>query len=412
MSDKIQILKAKASGRQVIKINPSTSSMVTVTTGQNLIKFNLPNSANLAGNVAFGFNVSNIAISGSTNPRLVSPAWGAIARVVIKVGSVVVTDINEYGLLQSIYSWYDNPDYWRASVGAVQCGILPEATRNGAVAGTKRYVVPLLCDLFEQILPTKHLNQPVVIEIYMQQANRALEADSGTLSAHTYTVSDMEIVADYVDDVQDLKMEGGFPFRLVRHQQDTLNSGVSSASVQINDKVSSLTHIVTALTRADEETDSNSNNKFDNYYYSTMNSYQYKVNGKNYPDQPIDCTNGASEALNEALSYFDNEWYDAHRGQSSGPAFNGLYYTADASDETYDQGPKFVMCQSFSNLFQDNDRRDQFVIGSGVRTASQSSSMQLILSKTAEAAAYNIHSWTTSDAVLLIDAAGNVSIQN
>jgi hypothetical protein len=290
---------------QWLRIVPENGSSSTYRAGDQ-IRFQLPSDSVYDMRTAcLAFNATATQTAG-TFIRFPNFMGVIIAQLRVLAGSKEIVNIQNWGLLMNIIRIATSDAEVAGTEQAMLQGVNPAGTRNTDNTAIRKYLLPMylnLCGL--KPFPTKCIKDVITFEFTLATNNAVIEGDGtpGTL-AYSITntrlhVKDMQLPQDWV--ARYLSMLSTNPYTLTTHawqyQGNTLSSGTSSFDVQINIKAKSIKSIFWVMRTQSTLNDPTVNDKWETFNPNSISNYYVKINGKQYPAEPIDCTFGVEPYL-------------------------------------------------------------------------------------------------------------------
>lgn len=216
-------------------------------------------------------------------------------------------------------------------VGQDGCGVVPNATVSATVSGhdthtgnnpQRRYQVQLALGIMnqEKLIPTKFMASQLAIEITLANPAECMYVRGTPLGgAPTYTVKNVNIIPEILEfdasyDESFLRglQTGGVPlkFSTWNHYQFS-NSQASSVNLQIQERSRSVKALFALQRRGQANFEYDSGATFFNTHSdqttnfgtlkgvgSSFQSYQYRIGGRYFPAQPVQCTTEVGGQIN------------------------------------------------------------------------------------------------------------------
>lgn len=273
-------------------------------TNNNVVRITLPNSQIIdfrRGSLQF---TATLAKTGGSYVRLSQYASCWIDRLEIFAGSTLIEQITGYNLVtSSVFEMASEPTV-NSTMGGALWGFGSQAQRSIWGATDKTYNIPLASGILQEcILPLKYISDTIEIRLTMAAVNSFIETD-GTLPV--LTLSNVKLLADSVESPgyeqlvkSELEAKG---LTLGFHSPDYAQSNTFNGafwSVLINQKASNIERVQIIIRDPTVINDTTKNDRLMNYEFPDLNSAQLKFNGLIFPEQPIDLTNGATQAYIE-----------------------------------------------------------------------------------------------------------------
>ncbi len=259
---------------------------------------------------------------------------GAImANDSLAIGSTV-TGIMKWGMVNVRQKYIQGIDHSSGGTSnfnsGAAFGYVPNKSSgsSGAVNGTattRRYQIPFLLGLMTQdkLLPTKFMASQLAIEISLENAaNCIIAAPVGSGTDPTYIITNVNLIPEILEfdasyDALFLKglQEGGVPIKFSSWHTYTFGTSAgTNFNLQIQERSRSVKALFCVQRRATAAFDRDSHATHFatvsgdlNTTPVTLQSYQFRIGGRYYPGQPVQCstqigsdtTNGGCEAYIE-----------------------------------------------------------------------------------------------------------------
>lgn len=287
-----------------------------------------------------------------------------IKSIKIMYGGLAWETIDDYNVLSRILLEHGTHPGYKTSVGAIMDGC------TGDVADcvdTRRYNLNLLTGLMacKKLLPLKWMAAQFVLEVELASVADAFIVPHG--STCSYSVTNVNYIAELYDfdSTYDtaffigLRTQGvPVKFSSWRRHTFTLNSkkqvcqvherarSVKMAFAVIRDQTQAITHDAHRFyfnpsngrlaTNAAGQTDTYNSKGAD----ASVKEFQWRIGGKYFPAQPVNCENGGVEAYSEVLKALD--------GLGDFTFWCSIDKKSFASSAPYD-GQRFIMAQEFEH---------------------------------------------------------------
>lgn len=343
--------------RTIVKIR---SEQTTYISNKNkLIRIMLPNDAlydTRGGYLKFDLE---IAVTGGTFKRLHNGSFTVFQRMRVMAGSTEVEDINDWGEIYSILYEAGNPALVRNNVGTELLGFGTQAQRNGWALASKTYGCTLYSGVFNtELLPFECINSGIVLELYLADGVNVIETDGTnpiiTVSNVTFYMHRLEVDPSYYSNIKSAVKARGLQigFRTWEKNVQALTTGARSDLV-INQKSSSLNGLLCVFMNSAEISDTTVNDKFLNWVPGpggvNLTQTQNQINGKMYPDEPIDTV--SANRLEPYLGYttWDMKW-----------KLNGLLQIAPSISNTAFNVNRFLQIDDFEAYPEEPDLVNPF----------------------------------------------------
>lgn len=235
-------------------------------------------------------------------------AYSFIQRISMTTAGAQIMDLDNYNVLATALLDQDATSEWKASTGNVLIGTYGDSLRGEVVgAGGRTYCLPMV--LTPMSMTTPHRMIPAFslssIEMNIVFANGDVALQSGAACVLTYT--DVELVCMMTElnpmAMAELNSRTGGQYNILCNNyqcvQNTLPAGVTQYTAQLGVSVSSLERILLVQRPAPAAPQG---------YFSLghrgtagLSSFQYSINGEQFPARPIERVDNSAEAMAEML---------------------------------------------------------------------------------------------------------------
>lgn len=299
--------------------------------GTNRIRFDIPNT-NIwnftTGYLTFDLTLTSdgVVIPPSILPpyvRIREGTWSLIQRARHLDNLQPIEEQFPYNLIYSfLWTFVQNQSYAN-QIGPDLLGIGTQSTRNAWGTITKKFCLPInLSWISTGPFPAKYMRNTQSMEFFLEDPSVCLESNCGALN---YTMSNVELHA--------LKMLPGFPGTEISVMQsmeweDMLYRSIRAGEykvmvdqwdwyqntpVQITGdylipiKTAAIKGIYTVLSNVNDTGNPQVNYTMNTYPKLAISQFYLKVFTMLYPEQPVECRDGAIEAYQFYLSFI-NAW--------------------------------------------------------------------------------------------------------
>lgn len=293
--------KQGLSARRIpVKIRSEQQSYAS--NNNKLIRIILPNNAlydTRKGYLTFDLTLTT---TGGTYKRLHTGVFSAFNRMRVMAGSTEIEDLRDYNRIYSALWEMVNPSLVTSNIGTELMGFGTQAQRNALGAAATSYCCPLYSGVFNtELLPFENINTGIVLELYIEDGSMCVETDGTNpiiaVSNINFHIERLELDESYRMFIKNYVSSNGLQigFRSWERYINALTTG-SQHNITINAKNSSMNGMLNFLVNSQELNDTSINDRFLNWTPSpdvgkdwTTSSLQ--INGKTFPDEPIDCLN-------------------------------------------------------------------------------------------------------------------------
>ena len=239
-------------------------------------------------------------LSTDANCCVDSPDVRAIfSKLRVLVGSTVVHDVIEYGLISTFETLRDTNTNTANPYDLKSSGKIFSINERKALPSTVEYTVKiglrdsLLCG--DHVLPTNRLSD-VHIELFTAAPSAVLYSE--TDSSPDYSISDIELLMDYIHSpsISSFLSSSPMTFHIkdVTHRYNPINSVENN--VRLSSNHNSLNHITTIMRVEGNLNASDYSGKMTSWKSASESSeYNTLVNGRLLYEEPIDSKDGSPE---------------------------------------------------------------------------------------------------------------------
>lgn len=226
-----------------------------------------------------------------------------ISRVVLQIGSKVILDISEFGLLNNIFDYTRDPQWANAQGRVMLATGVSQGGRNikfgnpNLVYAARLNISDEADSIFSKILPLMKVGSTMQLQIYLQQdPSRVIStttAVTGTIPPsfalnnvqfHYYTIVPSD---SWNSMINERIMAGALTFsaRGFDYTQDTslFLAGTQNASKTLNFKYSSLLGFICAFQPQSYITSYTNDTKMQYFYNPGLTTFRCRVGGNQYP---------------------------------------------------------------------------------------------------------------------------------
>ncbi len=390
--------------RTIVKIRSIEQSY---TSNKNkLIRIQLPNDAfydTRKGYLKFDLD---IAVTGGTYKRLANGSFTVFNRLRVLAGSTEIEDIMDWNEIYSILYESGNPALVRNNVGTELMGFGTQLQRNGWATATKTYGCTLFSGVFNtELLPFECINSGIVLELYLADGVNVIETDGTnpiiTVSNVTFYMHRIDVDPSYASNIKAAVRGRGLQigFRTWEKNVQALTTGARS-DLTINQKSSSLNGILNVFMNSAEISDTTVNDKFLTWVPNpggvNLISTQNQINGKMFPDEPIDTV-----SANRLEPYIGYTTWDMKQ------KLNGLLQIAPSISNTSFNVNRFLQIDDFEAYPEEPDLVNPFTtLGNNATLIKKISFAGAIPS------GWQLNCWAESFRQVIIRSDGRVAVLN
>jgi hypothetical protein len=312
--DSLKFTSAKAglpARRVPIKIR---SEQQTYSSNNNkLIRILLPNDSIYDTRSGYLTFTLNLAVVGGTYARLHTGVFSVFNRLRILVASKQVEDLRDYNRIYSaLWEMKQEPEV-NAAYG-LRMGFGTQAQRN-AQTPTFDYVCPLWSGILNnELLPFDNLKNGMSLELFIEDPTLCVETDSPnipviTISNILFHVERLELDQSYRDFISSYVSSNGLKLGFFTWERyvSALTTGATQNPV-INQRSSSLNGILNFFVNSTQLSNMTINDKFLTWLPLTLNQTSVLVNGRIFPDEPIDVSYAAAIEPYQIYCRWLNKW--------------------------------------------------------------------------------------------------------
>jgi len=293
------IQRGMSARRTPIKVRPDSGQTWT-SNGNKIIRFNLPNDALYDTRYGWlSFTVA-LAVTGGTYSRFHSGIFSIIRRLRVMAGATELEDLDYYNRLQAFLWEILNPPDVTSAIGVTTMGFGTQAQRNG-LSPQSDYACPLFSGVLNtELLPLDNIKGYVWVEITLEDGVNCVETDGTnpviTVSNPIFHVERLDIDPAYRARLSSMVASQGLRigFRTWNRFVTALTTG-SMQQITLNTKNSSINSILNFLINSSTISDTTVNDKFLTWLptpvggVGTFQRTQLQINGKQFPEEPIEC---------------------------------------------------------------------------------------------------------------------------
>lgn len=300
------------SGLNVCRMKRILNSLEqTYTSGQNAIcRFRLPTDVPIDFRNSYVLADITLNVTGGTYKRLSNGVWNILDRVRHHANNDTIEERTSYNRIYSLlWQTLQDPDV-EQTIGTDLIGIGTQADRDAAGAVTTRYCLPLDLGFLNSGVIPLHAFKGVCheIELYLGRAESYVETDGTPISItvtnlewHVETVTSMD--GSYEESLRTLVDRS--EFAVWYYQWATFQNYIANTQQDliIAARNESLNAIISTFLPLSTMFSPTVNDKFNTFAKNDTTSYQYKINMKLIPEEPVDCTGKAIEAYMNYLTW-------------------------------------------------------------------------------------------------------------
>jgi hypothetical protein len=258
------------------------------------------------------FNAS-IAKTGGTYARFHSGIFTMFNRMRVLAGSSEVEDMRDYNRIYTILFELFSPILSTGNVGVTSMGFGTQLQRNALSAGAD-YACPLFSGVFgTELLPFDNIPNQIWLELYIEDPTVCVETD-GTIPIITITnivfhIERLELQDDYRRFISNYVRANGLTlgFHTWERFSQTLPVG-SNHNLQIASKNASVNGMINLFLNAATINDTTVNDRFLTWTRLNLTSTSLQLNGRIYPDEPIDTVTCSSWESYQILLRWLQKW--------------------------------------------------------------------------------------------------------
>lgn len=338
----------------------------------NKAYFELPNTGIFDFHVSGLYFTMSVSATGGTYARVSNGIYTSINRIRLLVGSKVVEDINNYGLLHSIVNRFGNPNF-TSSLGFALLGEGSQARRNTLAAGHSYFMNLILGSLAAKPLPLYLMKEKVVLEVYFDNnPSNWIETDG---TNPQFNVTNLNFYCDQIlfDNQYESQLKSELdrtgsivlPYVSWENYDNTMTSATSN-SLQIPCRKKSLKNMMSVMRTSSTLSDTTVNDKFEVYNNTniTLNcvNFQSKINNDFYPQVATQASNEDPQAYVEMLKLLS--FWQGYAPEEYSNAVSQNFWI-----------DKFAMCVNLTPEKISDDFNDFENTLSGVNTSDNSSTV-------------------------------------
>ena len=340
-------------------------------------------------NALAGVQIPFTAVAGSgsshtlatTHPDYATPtlndALSWCDRVIIRCGNQIISDVQSENLIRQINDEMTVQPEAKDGLRSILTGEGSTETKRIEIysgadksTGTKRrFTVPINMYVDATMIPVGFVNYAFEITFHLGNPLDCVKIDAASLNTATtadYTIDNIQWLVEEVSPLDSsyigaLSTQLGtgidVPFTTYEHSVHTIDAGSGSKTIEIPTRNRSTKGIVW-VARNQADIQKLNKDKLKVFNYNDMKEIHYRLNSQLYPQQPIDCTNGATENFLELCKYYD--LVSTYNGVATRNTTNNVDNT------TYTNG-KFINTFGFSTHPNTN-----YISGKNLTSASSS----------------------------------------
>ena len=317
----------------------------------------------------------------TTHPDYATPslndALSWCDRVIIRCGNQIISDVQSENLIRQINDEMTVQPEAKDGLRSILTGEgSTEAKRVEIYSGTakntgtkRRFTVPINMYVDATMVPVGFVNYAFEITFHLANPLDCVKIDSGALNTATtadYTIDNIQWLVEEVSPLDSsyigalsTQLAAGIdvPFTTCEHSVHTIDAGSGAKTIEIPTRNRSTKGIIW-VARNQADIQKLNKDKLKVYNYNSMSEIHYRLNSQLYPQQPIDCTNGATENFLELCKYYD--LVSTYNGVATRNTTNNV------NNSTYTNG-KFINTFGFSTHPNTN-----YISGKNLTSASSS----------------------------------------
>lgn len=288
-----------AARRTPVKIR--TDQQTYSSNKNKLVRFSLPNDSLYDTRYGYMTFTMTMEKTGGTYCRMHSGIFSCFNRMRFRVGSTDIEDVNDYNRIYNLQWQLLNPPEVTGNIGVTVMGFGTQADRN-ALFPTAQYACPISSGVLNtELLPFQCFNAGSFLEFYLEDGVNCMETDG---SAPNFTIENpvlhierLEIDPSYMARIRTMIENRGLriSYRTFNRFTNALTTGALQQCL-INTKNSSMNGILNIFVNSSTISDPTVNDRFINWTptpggLGTLIQSQLQINGKMFPDEPIDTFN-------------------------------------------------------------------------------------------------------------------------
>ncbi len=335
--------------------------------------------------------------AGSTYDRFSMPFGSIIQRARVYMGSTLVEDIEQYGVLRAIWRNAKPND----SINNTLEGSTVAATRAAQSIVSRQYIFKLEMQSLETVLPLHKSSMPFRIELTLGQNDAVLESDGANPSYLVdnayYHYRVMQVPDDY-DSLLDQKISSGsfiVPFRTYENFVWSNLSG-ASAQIEIPSKFKSCNRFYGVMRTLADTTDLTVDGKFVTFNPNDVDLLALKVGQRIFPSDKYELSLDGNkfELLEVFIDTTDNRYHGRFR---YGDILGAATWATTSLVMPFD--------------LRDDPSVDENLYGNGIDTQSSGSSMILqITLGGAPGSTQEVNTFTEYEAAMQFMSGGKVKV--
>jgi hypothetical protein len=281
-------------------MNPQDNQYVSNQNG--ILRFRLPCDTPIDFRRSFILVDVTLTTTGGTYKRLSQGAWTIIDRLRHKSNDAIVEERTSYNRIYSmLWQTIQDPTV-EQSIGTDLLGLGTQLQRNAWGATTKRYAIPFdLGFIRTGVMPLNAFgNVWHEIEFYLATGASCMETD-GTNPSFTISNIDWHVEnivswdGSYEQGLKEIVLSSRF--NVWFQSWTTFQNAVlqTQQDLLVANRYESVNAIVTAFMNVNDLYDPTVDDKFNTFPKNSTAAYQFKINGRLFPEEEIDCTGDALE---------------------------------------------------------------------------------------------------------------------
>jgi hypothetical protein len=299
--------------RTLIKLDSRESNYAT--NSSYIMKFVLPNSRLVdlrRGCLDVNVKIENLGPP-ATYFRLSQGADCIIDRFTIKTNQLV-EDVRDYPIIAALHHEAIVEPNIQDTFGYSLYGYGTKTMRNQWAQQEKQYILPIHSSyLASGLIPTKAIHQDVTLEFYLSSPTNVIESDGQ--GPFVITIRDAELHYDEIELADDVEARiiGAIESQglsVSGKAYEVYNFALKSLKeqIQINHRTDAISSIINIMRRDDVLSRMDVDDKYVNWYRYFLNQFNLKIDGRLFPNEPINAGADSVEAYVEYVKWIDR-WH-------------------------------------------------------------------------------------------------------